>query len=76
VIGGAASISGAIYGALFIQFIPNIAEVISKAVPGVIYGAILIGFMFFAPGGIASVIAKQRQRLLAAKPVGSGRGAP
>jgi branched-chain amino acid transport system permease protein len=74
VIGGAASISGAIYGALFIQFIPNIAEVISKAVPGVIYGAILIGFMFFAPGGIASVIARQRQRLFGVKQVGSGGG--
>ena len=34
VIGGAASISGAVYGALFIVFVPNLAEEISKAVPG------------------------------------------
>ena len=33
VIGGLASIQGAIYGALFIQFIPNIADQISKAAP-------------------------------------------
>jgi branched-chain amino acid transport system permease protein len=33
VIGGLASIPGAIYGALFIQFIPNIADQISKAAP-------------------------------------------
>lgn len=34
VIGGLASIPGAIYGALFIQFVPNIADEISKAAPG------------------------------------------
>ena len=67
VIGGAASISGAIYGALFIVFVPNIAEQISKAVPGAIFGIILILFMFFAPGGIASLIAAQLQRLRAAR---------
>ena len=67
VVGGAASISGAIYGALFIQFVPNIAEEISKAAPGAIYGVILIGFMFFAPGGIASVLARWRRRFSAAR---------
>jgi len=33
VVGGLASISGALYGALFIQFVPNIADQISKAAP-------------------------------------------
>ena len=68
VIGGAASISGAIYGALFIVFVPNLAEEISKAVPGAIFGVILILFMFFAPGGIASLLAAQMRRLRAARP--------
>jgi len=63
VVGGAASISGAIYGAIFIVFMPNIAEEISKAVPGAIFGLILILFMFFAPGGIASLVAAQMRRL-------------
>ena len=63
VIGGAASISEAIYGAIFIVFVPNIAEEISKAVPGAIFGLILILFMFFAPGGIASLVATQMRRL-------------
>ncbi len=67
VIGGAASISGAVYGALFIVFMPNFAEQISKAVPGAIFGVILILFMFFAPGGIASVLATQLRRLRAAR---------
>ena len=45
-IGGLASISGAIYGAFFIQFVPNIADQISKAAPWAIYGVFLIGFMY------------------------------
>jgi branched-chain amino acid transport system permease protein len=53
VVGGLASISGAIYGAFFIQFIPNVADAISKAAPWAIYGLFLIGFMFVMPGGIA-----------------------
>lgn len=56
VVGGAASISGAVFGALFIQFVPNVADHISKAAPGAVYGIILIFFMFVAPGGIASLI--------------------
>ncbi|MBN8892676.1 MAG: branched-chain amino acid ABC transporter permease [Rhodospirillales bacterium] len=58
VVGGAASISGAVFGALFIQFIPNIADQVSKAAPGAVYGLILIVFMFVAPGGIASLVRK------------------
>jgi branched-chain amino acid transport system permease protein len=53
VIGGLASIPGAIYGALFIQFIPNVADQISKAAPWAIYGIFLIVFMYVMPGGVA-----------------------
>jgi branched-chain amino acid transport system permease protein len=53
VIGGLASISGAIYGALFIQFVPNIADQISKSAPWAIYGMFLIGFVYLMPMGIA-----------------------
>ncbi len=56
VVGGGASIAGAIMGALFIQFIPNIADEISKAAPGAVYGLILIAFMFLLPGGLASLL--------------------
>ena len=42
VVGGVASISGAFYGALFIQFIPNFADQISKAAPWAIYGVFLL----------------------------------
>ncbi|MBS0335232.1 MAG: branched-chain amino acid ABC transporter permease [Proteobacteria bacterium] len=56
VIGGIASISGAIWGALFIQFVPNIADQISKAAPWAIYGVFLIGFMYVMPVGVAGAI--------------------
>jgi len=56
VIGGLASIPGAIFGAFFIQFIPNIADQISKAAPWAIYGIFLIGFMFLMPMGINGAI--------------------
>jgi branched-chain amino acid transport system permease protein len=63
VVGGLASISGAFYGALFIQFIPNIAESISKAAPWAIYGVFLIGFMYLMPGGVAGLVRFVRARL-------------
>jgi len=63
VVGGLASISGALYGALFIQFIPNIAENISKAAPWAIYGVILIVLMFVMPTGVAGAIRSLRTRL-------------
>jgi branched-chain amino acid transport system permease protein len=66
VVGGLATLSGAIYGAIFIQYIPNISEQISKAAPWAIYGLFLIGFMYIMPTGVAGFI-----RLIAAK---FGRG--
>jgi branched-chain amino acid transport system permease protein len=53
VIGGLGSISGAIWGALFIEYVPNIADQISKAAPWAIYGIFLIGFMYAMPTGVA-----------------------
>jgi branched-chain amino acid transport system permease protein len=63
VVGGLASISGAIYGALFIQFIPNIADQISRAAPWAIYGVFLIGFMYLMPTGVAGLVRIVRHRL-------------
>src|SRR6266496_3262060 len=53
VIGGLATISGAIFGAIFIQFVPNWALDISKAAPWAIFGIFLIAFMYVMPRGIA-----------------------
>ena len=62
VIGGLASISGAFFGALFIQFIPNIADQISKAAPWAIYGVVLIAFMYAMPSGVAGFLRLARAR--------------
>ncbi len=56
VIGGLASISGAVYGALFIQFVPNIADELSKAAPWAIFGVFLIAFVYLLPTGVAGGI--------------------
>jgi branched-chain amino acid transport system permease protein len=63
VIGGLASISGAIFGALFIQFVPNWAQDISKAAPWAIYGVFLIVFMYAMPRGIAGSLRLLWRRL-------------
>ena len=49
VVGGLASVSGAVFGAFFIQFVPNWAQDISKAAPWAIYGVFLIVFMYVMP---------------------------
>ncbi len=68
VVGGLASIPGVVVGALFIEFVPNIADRISdvlgesaKAMPWAIYGALLILIMYAAPSGAAGVARKLGQ---------------
>ena len=63
VIGGLASLPGAIFGALFIEFVPNWADQLTvvfgenaKALPGAIYGVMLILAMALAPSGIAGLL--------------------
>ena len=63
VIGGVATLSGALWGALFIQFIPNLADEISKAAPWAIYGVTMIAFMYLMPMGIAGALALLSKRL-------------
>jgi branched-chain amino acid transport system permease protein len=65
VIGGLASISGALYGALFLQFVPNIADEVSKAAPWAIFGILMILFVYLMPSGVAGGV-----RLLLARRAG------
>jgi len=53
VVGGLTSLPGALYGATFVQFVPNLADQISKAAPWAIYGALLIILMVVLPTGIS-----------------------
>jgi len=78
VIGGLASISGAIFGALFIQFVPNLAQDISKAAPWAIYGVFLIVFMYAMPRGIVGTVrlALARRLRRRAEPAAAPAGSP
>jgi branched-chain amino acid transport system permease protein len=64
VVGGLASIAGAVFGGFFIQFIPNWAQDISKAAPWAIYGLFLIFFMYTMPRGIAGSLRLGWRRLV------------
>jgi branched-chain amino acid transport system permease protein len=55
VVGGLGRVSGAIFGALFIEFVPVWAGDVNEALTGVVYGGVLIAFMFLLPGGVASL---------------------
>jgi branched-chain amino acid transport system permease protein len=73
VIGGIYSISGAVFGAAFVLFVPHISEGISRAAPQAIFGAFLIVFMFVMPVGIAGFLrlasAWARRRIQRSSPV-------
>jgi branched-chain amino acid transport system permease protein len=73
VIGGIGSIAGALYGALFIQFVPTFADHISKAAPWAIYGLFLIGFVFLMPAGIDGAFRQAWARFAPAKPAPARR---
>jgi branched-chain amino acid transport system permease protein len=72
VVGGLASIPGAIFGAAFIQFVPNVADEISKSAPSAIFGLFLIGFMYLMPSGVMGIVRRLwvRWRPGAARPLG------
>ncbi len=75
VVGGLASLGGALFGALFIEFVPNLADQLTvsfgegaKALPGAIYGALLILVMAALPtggAGAARAAMKAVARLIA-----------
>jgi len=63
VVGGLGLLGGAVFGALFIEFVPNLADQLTvsfgegaKALPGAIYGALLILIMAIMPAGAAGAI--------------------
>jgi branched-chain amino acid transport system permease protein len=72
VVGGLATISGAVLGALFIEFVPVYASDVNDALTGVIYGSVLIAFMWILPGGAASLPRRLRE-LMARRSAGEER---
>lgn len=58
VVGGTASIFGAVAGAAFIVLVPPLAGSISKSAPGFAYGAMLILCLYAMPSGVAGLVRK------------------
>jgi branched-chain amino acid transport system permease protein len=56
VVGGVASIPGALFGGLFVLFVPNIAEQLSKGLAGAVSGVILILVIYLMPSGTAGLV--------------------
>lgn len=67
VIGGSASIEGALFGALFLEFVPTFASDLSKALPWAIYGALLIAGAYLMPTGVAGVLRTVAVRIRAVR---------
>jgi branched-chain amino acid transport system permease protein len=72
VVGGLATIAGALFGALFIEFVPLYAADVDEALAGVIYGGVLILFMYVAPGGVMGIVRRLTSKQ--ARPRGSDDG--
>jgi branched-chain amino acid transport system permease protein len=56
VVGGINSIPGAVVGGLFVVFVPNIAEEVSKSLSWAVYGLILILVIYVMPTGAAGLV--------------------
>ncbi|MCT9819719.1 branched-chain amino acid ABC transporter permease [Microbacterium sp. W1N] len=55
VVGGLATVGGAVLGALFIQYVPMWTASISPAATGAAYGIVLVVFAFFVPFGLVGL---------------------
>ena len=62
VVGGVGWIPGALIGGVFVMFIPNLAEQVSKGLAWAVYGVILILVIYLMPTGAAGFV-----RLLAGR---------
>jgi branched-chain amino acid transport system permease protein len=71
IVGGVSSIGGTLIGAAFIEFVPNLADKVSKAAPGAVYGVILIAAMFLMPAGAGGFLYSMWRRVFRARSGGS-----
>jgi len=74
VVGGVSSIGGTLIGAAFIEFVPNVADKVSKAAPGAVYGVLLIAVMFLLPAGAGGALAQVWRKLNRRRPRLAQRG--
>jgi len=73
VVGGLATVAGALFGALFIVFVPVWSSDVNAALSGVIYGATLIACMYVFRRGIMGLLQNAFARLVEVKGSTTGR---
>jgi branched-chain amino acid transport system permease protein len=63
VIGGAGTSLGPWIGALFVQFVPSVADGISTAAPWAVFGFAVLAVVFLQPQGVAAMLRRPRGNL-------------
>ena len=53
ILGGMGSLPGCLFGGLFVLYVPNIAESVSRGLAGAVYGVIMLLVVFAMPSGAA-----------------------
>jgi branched-chain amino acid transport system permease protein len=53
IIGGMGSLPGCLFGGLFVLYVPNIAQSVSRGLAGAVYGVIMLLVIFVMPSGAA-----------------------
>ncbi|MGH8869631.1 MAG: branched-chain amino acid ABC transporter permease [Actinomycetes bacterium] len=67
VVGGLASVSGPVFGAAFVVFVPSLAQDVNEAAPGIVFGLLLIAVMLVAPTGVAGLLGRLGARVRPAR---------
>ena len=73
VVGGLATVAGALFGALFIVFVPVWSSDVNDALSGVIYGAALIACMYVFRSGIMGLLRSAFARVVEVEGSTKGR---
>jgi len=68
VVGGVGSIPGTLLAGLFVLFVPNVAEQVSKGLAQAVYGVILIVVIYVMPAGAAGFIRLMVRKIARAMP--------
>lgn len=56
VVGGLGSMTGAVFGAFFVEFVPSVSQDVNEAAPGIIFGLLIIVVMYAAPTGVSGLL--------------------
>jgi branched-chain amino acid transport system permease protein len=56
VVGGVGWLPGAIFGGVFVLYVPHVAERVSQGLSGAVYGVILILLIYLMPSGAAGLV--------------------